>query len=214
MVTPGCTNGCSVPEWKCVRCANVTAALTDLDLPPRGNLLILSLPGVEVFRSDEFSALDRWVRRGNTLLINAALLDQPDWAAGRAAGAVVEIESLTAIEFETRKGRESRLDRHAAGATRARSGCARPPKDEDDEEDEDPKIEASTRIAANYSTIPGKIALTATGPHVLLEGVKTLELVTDYTARRMVAAHAVRQLRAHAGAHRRRRGRAVRTARG
>ncbi|HEU4780332.1 MAG TPA: DUF4350 domain-containing protein, partial [Steroidobacteraceae bacterium] len=71
-------------------------ALKDLDVPPRGNLLVLSLPSVEVFRSDELSALDQWVRRGNTLLINAALLDQPGWAARRSAGAVVEIESLTA----------------------------------------------------------------------------------------------------------------------
>ena len=38
------------------------------------------------------------------------LLDQPGWAARRSSGAVVEIESLTAIEFETRKAREARLD--------------------------------------------------------------------------------------------------------
>ena len=84
--------------------------LTELDAPSRGNLLILSLPAVEVFHSDEFGALDRWVRRGNTLLINAALLDQPGWAARRSSGAVVDIESLTSIEFETRKVREARLD--------------------------------------------------------------------------------------------------------
>ena len=84
--------------------------LTELDVAPRGNLLILSLPAVEVFHSDEFAALDQWVRRGNTLLINAALLDQPGWAARRSSGAVVEIESLTSIEFETRKAREARLD--------------------------------------------------------------------------------------------------------
>ena len=84
--------------------------LAELDAPSRGNLLILSLPAVEVFHSDEFGALDQWVRRGNTLLINAALLDQPGWAARRSSGAVVEIESLTSIEFETRKAREARLD--------------------------------------------------------------------------------------------------------
>ncbi len=62
--------------------------------------------------------------------------------------------------------------------------------------------------------VPEKIALTATGPHALLAGVKTLELETDYEARGLVAAHAVRQFRAHAGTHRRRRRRAVRAARG
>src|SRR5688572_32829613 len=57
--------------------------LSDLDAPPRGNLLVLTLPGMDIFRSEEFGALDAWVRRGNTLLITAALLDQPGWAAGR-----------------------------------------------------------------------------------------------------------------------------------
>ena len=65
-------------------------ALADLDIPPRGNLMILTLPGMDVFRTDEYAALDKWVRRGNTLLINAALLDQPGWAVGRESGTVVE----------------------------------------------------------------------------------------------------------------------------
>src|SRR5688500_13414244 len=38
--------------------------LPQLDAPTRGNLMVLSLPAVEVFHSDEFSALDQWVRRG------------------------------------------------------------------------------------------------------------------------------------------------------
>ena len=153
--------------------------LTDL-VPTRGNLLVLSLPAVEVFHSDELSALDRWVRRGNTLLINAALLDQPDWAARRSAGAVVEIESLTSIEFETRKGRESRLD-DTPLAQRVREADARAAKDRDADEDaedsEDTEEERGELLAA-----PRKITLTATGPHALLAGVKTLELVTDYAA--------------------------------
>jgi len=159
--------------------------LSDLDLSPRGNLLILSLPAVEVFHSDELSALDRWVRRGNTLLINAALLDQPDWAARRSAGAVVEIESLTAIEFETPKVRESRLD-DTPLAQRVREADARDARsngDGEDEEGEDEESEDQFDLErGKLLEIPGKIPLTATGPHVLLEGVKALELVTDYTA--------------------------------
>jgi hypothetical protein len=60
--------------------------LIELDAPSRGNLLVLSLPAVEVFHSEEFTALDQWVRRGNTLLINAALMDQPGWAARGGSG--------------------------------------------------------------------------------------------------------------------------------
>jgi len=155
--------------------------LAELDAPSRGNLLILSLPAVEIFHSDEFGALDRWVRRGNTLLINAALLDQPGWAARRSSGAVVEIESLTSIEFETRKAREARLD-DTPLSQRVREKDARTAeKGADDEEEEKPVDGEQQDIGAAFD-VPEKIALTATGPHALLRDVKTLELETDYKA--------------------------------
>jgi len=155
--------------------------LAELDAPSRGNLLILSLPAVEIFHSDEFGALDRWVRRGNTLLINAALLDQPGWAARRSSGAVVEIESLTSIEFETRKAREARLD-DTPLSQRVREKDARTAeKGADDEEEEKPEEGEQQDIGAAFD-VPEKIALTATGPHALLRDVKTLELETDYKA--------------------------------
>ncbi|HEY6124832.1 MAG TPA: DUF4350 domain-containing protein, partial [Steroidobacteraceae bacterium] len=161
------------------------AALADLDVPPRGNLLVLSLPAVEVFRSEELSALDKWIRRGNTLLINAALLDQPAWAVRRSAGAVVEIEALTAIEFETRKAREARLD-DTPLSQRVREADERDAKrkgDEDEEEVEDEDAEDEFGMKPNeLLDVPEKIELTATGPHVLLAGVKSLMLETDYEA--------------------------------
>ena len=63
-VTRGSTTGSRIPGSRCARSASATPTLPDLDLPSRGNLLMLSLPGVEVFHSDEFGALDKWVRRG------------------------------------------------------------------------------------------------------------------------------------------------------
>ncbi len=150
-------------------------ALNDLDIPPRGNLMVLTLPGVEVFRSEEFAALDKWVRRGNTLLINAALLDQPGWAAGHESGVVAEVESLTSIEFETRKVREARLD-DTPLAQRVREADARDAKDHDDEDRKPPTEARSTR---GYEA-PEEIPLQATGPHALLAGVKKLGLETDY----------------------------------
>jgi len=152
--------------------------LPDLDVPSRGNLLILSLPAVEVFHSDEFGALDQWVRRGNTLLINAALIDQPGWAARRASGAVVEIESLTSIEFETRKAREARLD-DTPLAQRVREADARAGEEDDEEEEAG---DADSEQAGIELDVPEKIPLTATGPHALLRDVRTLELETDYKA--------------------------------
>jgi hypothetical protein len=53
------------------------------DLPARGNLLILTLPAAVPYRSDEARALDDWLRRGNTLLVLAALADRPFWARER-----------------------------------------------------------------------------------------------------------------------------------
>jgi hypothetical protein len=153
-------------------------ALPDTDLPARGNLLVLSLPGIEVFHNDEFGALDKWVRRGNTLLINAALIDQPGWAAGRASGTTVEIESLTALEFETKDAREARLD-DTPLAQRVREADARAAeKAGQDDEDEDLD---EVKPLKNFD-VPEKIPLTPTGPHALLAGVKRLSLETDYEA--------------------------------
>jgi hypothetical protein len=154
-------------------------ALADADIPARGNLLVLTLPGVEMFRNDEFAALDKWVRGGNTLLINAALLDQPGWAAGRESGVVTEVESLTSIEFETRAVREARLD-DTPLAERVREADARGAKkdggtDEDEEEADGP----AQSVHESYA-VPEKIPLEATGPHALLGGVHELALETDY----------------------------------
>lgn len=152
-------------------------ALKDLDAPPRGNLLMLTLPAVETFRSEEFGALDAWVRRGNTLLINVALLDQPGWAAGRDSAALVELEALTGIEFETREAREARLSGKTL-ADRVREADARDARREagDVEEEE----QADLGFGAQRYEAPDKIVLTATGPHPLLEDVRTLALETDY----------------------------------
>jgi hypothetical protein len=147
------------------------------ETPSRGNLLILSLPGVEVFRNDEFGALDKWIRRGNTLLINAALLDQPGWAVARTSGTVVEIESLTGIEFETREMREARLDPRPL-SQRVREADARDAeKDEESEEEE-----GSLALDAQALGKPEELTLSGTGPHALLAGVKSLVLESDYSA--------------------------------
>jgi hypothetical protein len=148
-------------------------ALGELDAPPRGNLLLVTLPGLDSFRSEEFGALDAWVRRGNTLLINAALIDQPAWAAGNEASAVVEIESLTSIEFESRAVREARLDDKPL-AERVREA------DQRDARKEDADGFGIPEVTDRHYEVPDKILLHATGPHTLLDGVRVLALETDY----------------------------------
>ena len=50
------------------------------ELTATGNLMIVTLPAASSFRNDEVVALDRWIRAGNTLLVQAALKDRPRWA--------------------------------------------------------------------------------------------------------------------------------------
>jgi Domain of unknown function (DUF4350) len=154
--------------------------LRELEIPSRGNLLVLTLPAIEVFRTEEMSALDAWVRRGNTLLIAASLIDQPGWSMGRAAGAAVQVESLTGIEFENAEARKSRLDDKPL-AQRVREADELEARREAGEEDEEEaKADDEGADIAETFKQPDNILLTPSGPHALMREVKQLELTTDY----------------------------------
>jgi Domain of unknown function (DUF4350) len=169
-------------------------ALPDLDIPTRGNLLILTLPAVEVFRSEEFRALDQWVKRGNTLMIMAALVDQPGWGARRASSAVAEIESLTGLEFESPRARARRLDDtplakrvQEADEREARREAGEEVEEEGDLTGDDPVADAEAILdevgeseAAFTNEKSADVILSATGPHALLRDVRQLQLETDY----------------------------------
>lgn len=79
------------------------------DLPRTGNLLIITLPSATAFKSEEFLPLDRWIRAGNTLLVAAALSDNPDWAFRFTGVAPGDLNLLTGLEFETVRNRRLRL---------------------------------------------------------------------------------------------------------
>jgi hypothetical protein len=70
------------------------------DLPSRGNLLIVTTPVATPLRLTETTALDRWVRAGNTLLVLAALSDRPGWAAGGFVHS--DLSLLTGLDFVLR----------------------------------------------------------------------------------------------------------------
>jgi hypothetical protein len=150
-------------------------ALADLELPARGNLLLLSLPAVEGFSNEEFAPLDQWVRRGNTLLLVAALVDAPGWAGARQARAVAEIETLTSLEFETRAAREARLDETPL-AERVRRADARKDDAADHKND---KSAAGITAGPSDQRIAGHWL--AVGPHALTRGVRRLATESDYS---------------------------------
>jgi hypothetical protein len=66
---------------------------------PAGNLLITTLPYGVVLNPEEYEALDRWVGRGNTVLILAALDDTPIWSA-LSSNFVPELQKIVGIEFK------------------------------------------------------------------------------------------------------------------
>jgi hypothetical protein len=68
-------------------------------LSPVGNLLIVTLPAATAFRTDEAVALDGWIRRGNTLLILAALSDRPAWARSDR-GLLGDLQLLSGLEAQ------------------------------------------------------------------------------------------------------------------
>ncbi len=157
--------------------------LLEMEFPSHGNLLLLTLPAIETFRTEELRALDTWVKRGNTLLIAASLNDQPGWSMGRAAAAAVQVESLTGIEFENAEARQQRLDDKPL-AQRVREADDLEARREAGEETEDGAQEDATRSGeglAERMDEPENIVLTPSGPHALMQDVKRLELTTDYT---------------------------------
>jgi hypothetical protein len=78
------------------------------DLAPRGNVIVVTLPVTTAFGTSEYRALDRWVRAGNTLLVLAALSDQPDWAHGFGEQAATDLNLLTGLQFHALRSRPER----------------------------------------------------------------------------------------------------------
>jgi hypothetical protein len=82
------------------------ARLSDrADPAATGNVMVITLPVTTAFGSDEYRALDRWVRAGNTLLVLAALSDQPDWAYGFGEQVANDLNFLTGLQFQVLRGR-------------------------------------------------------------------------------------------------------------
>jgi hypothetical protein len=65
-----------------------------------GNLLILSMPQQVPARAVETAALERWVERGNTLLIMAALFDSPSWILNPDQEIKERLEHLTGLHVD------------------------------------------------------------------------------------------------------------------
>ena len=79
-------------------------SLQRLSAPRRGNLMISTAPHVYPLRNSEFAALRRWIEEGNTLLMVAALSDEPEWAQQGEAQMLADLERLTGLDTQVLPG--------------------------------------------------------------------------------------------------------------
>lgn len=79
--------------------------LTALATAPTGNLLLVTMPQRVATRTAELAALDGWIRRGNSLLIMAALDDEPGWALDTSDPLLRQrLRTLTGLDFKAATG--------------------------------------------------------------------------------------------------------------
>jgi Domain of unknown function (DUF4350) len=76
--------------------------LPALPARPTGNLLLVTLPQSVPIRAAELAALERWVERGNTLLVMAALDDTPPWSLGADPLLPEHLDRLTGMKLSER----------------------------------------------------------------------------------------------------------------
>lgn len=134
------------------------------DLPPSGNLLIVTLPATTSFNTWEFIPLDRWIRQGNTLLVLAALSDNPDWGfAQRGVFARGDVNLLTGLEFEPVTTRDDRVS-------------TQPKREEDAERNARAQALRELRAFAE----PQRTTLVPSRPHAYFAGVRSVIALSDY----------------------------------
>src|SRR5262245_40911816 len=143
------------------------------DMPQRGNLLIVTLPSTTGFRTEEFVPLDRWVRAGNTLLVLAALSDNPDWAFALGGLAPGDLNLLTGLEFETTRARAERERRNSTPPAQRRTRAARSTRGDD-------VASADPAGAFQAYAQPQRSVLVARRPHVYFTGVREAVALSDY----------------------------------
>jgi hypothetical protein len=133
-------------------------------LAATGNLLIVTLPVATPFKTEELRPLAAWVRAGNTLLIAAALDDQPDWAFAVGRSVAGDLSLLTGLELEA-----SGNGRGTEGATRNSEGSIA-------------SVDVGERIAATARALaqPRVNTLVPSGVHSYFTGVRTAVALSDY----------------------------------
>jgi Domain of unknown function (DUF4350) len=122
-----------------------------------GNVLLTTLPYELPVRADEALQLDAWIERGNTLVVAAALDDTPAWALTGGGRLTKDVGRLTRLTFET-------IDSKTKGNKESSS-----------------KGLLQSAVSAFE---PRELEIEPVGAHALMEGVRSLHVVSDLPASR------------------------------
>lgn len=144
-------------------------------LAPTGNLLVVTLPATTVFKTEEFRPLDRWVRAGNTLLVLAALSDNPEWAFSLGSMTSGDLNLLTGLEFETTRMREMRAMHRAVAGTKE-AGSKEPGWSAAGSKQRGLQLSAAMR----HFSEPRPATLVPNRGHVYFRGVRSVIALSDY----------------------------------
>jgi hypothetical protein len=138
------------------------------ELPRGGNIMIVSLPAVRPPRDQESNSLTDWVRRGNTLVVLAALFDTPDWGVN-SGNMLGELHTLTLLDFTLYKPKKI---------------GAQPGGDTTDYEPNVPPIGLGVEPLAT----PKAERMRARGRHPLTEGVESVSALSEYASYKFTVA--------------------------
>ena len=159
--------------------------LTD-SASPTGNLLITTTPHLYPMRSAESLELRKWISAGNTLLVVAGLSDTPDWSMGEGVDSefMNHMELLTGLTFTEPPAPEAKAEPAAADQTGKTQQAEQKPEAEPQQKPENPGQKPPTvqsAVAALQKLAqPQQFELVPNGPHPLLEGVKSVQAISEY----------------------------------
>jgi len=151
------------------------------DLPPRGNLLIVSLPVATAYRETETRALDKWIRGGNTLLVLAAMSDRPKW--GRGSFTWYDLHTLTGFSFipaPADKDARASAAQPRRPAAREGGGVLPPARSKSDAERKHADWYAREVAASRELTRPEASTLVPNRPHPFLREVQSAIAWSDF----------------------------------
>ncbi|MGH8228766.1 MAG: DUF4350 domain-containing protein, partial [Steroidobacteraceae bacterium] len=132
---------------------------------PSGNLLLVTFPQRVPARRAELADLEQWVARGNTLLVMAALDDDPPWSRGVDPLLAQHLFEMTGLRLTPQSG--------------ARSTPRRPARSPGS-----PPDPAGTPATSAPSPSARRLELEPLGAHPLLTGVSRITALSSRPGRR------------------------------